>query len=88
MEPPTYTVEYTNAARREMRRLDRQQQGRVRTVIESLAGNPRPAGCRKMTTTDDLWRIRVGGYRVIYQIEDDRLLVLIVRVRHRREAYR
>ncbi len=88
MEPPAYTIEYAGAARREMRRLDRSAQDRVRAAIDALARDPHPAGCRKLTGFDDLWRIRVGDYRAIYQIEDDRLVVLIIRIRHRREAYR
>ena len=88
MEPPAYTVQYTGAARREMRRLNHSQQDRLRAAIDALARHPRPAGCRKLTGFDDLWRIRVGDYRVVYQMEDDRLVVLIIRVRHRREAYR
>ncbi len=88
MEPPVYTVQYAGAARREMRRLSRSQQDRVRAAIDALARVPRPAGCRKLTGFDDLWRIRVGDYRVVYQIEEGHLVVLIIRVRHRREAYR
>ena len=88
MEPPAYTVQYAGAARREMRRLSRSQQDRVRAAIDALARVPRPAGCRKLTGFDDLWRIRVGDYRVVYQIEEGHLVVLIIRVRHRREAYR
>ena len=88
MEPPVYTVQYAGAARREMRRLSRSQQDRVRAAIDALARVPRPAGCRKLTGFDDLWRIRVGDYRVVYQIEEGHLVVLIIRVRHRCEAYR
>jgi mRNA interferase RelE/StbE len=88
MTAQTYTVSILGAARRELRRIARDEQDRLRAAIRSLAVNPRPAGCVKLTGSDDLWRIRVGNYRVIYQIEDERLMILIVRVRHRREAYR
>lgn len=88
MGPPAYTVEIIGAARRELRRIDRTQQDRLRAAIRALARNPRPQGCRKLTGAEDLYRIRVGDYRVIYQIEEDRLVVLVIRIRHRREAYR
>jgi len=88
MEPRTYVVEILGAARREMRRIAHPEQDRLRTAIGALSTNPRPAGCVKLRGGEDLWRIRVGNYRVVYQIIDERLVVLIVRVRHRREAYR
>ena len=88
MEPRTYVVEILGAARREMRRIARPEQDRLRAAIRALSANPRPAGCVKLRGSEDLWRIRVGNYRVVYQIIDERLVVLIVRVRHRREAYR
>ncbi|MCX7021694.1 MAG: type II toxin-antitoxin system RelE/ParE family toxin [bacterium] len=56
--------------------------------IEQLSPEPRPPGVRKLTDSADRYRIRIGDYRVIYQVEDDRLLILIIRVRHRRDVYR
>ncbi|MFH0351856.1 MAG: type II toxin-antitoxin system RelE/ParE family toxin [Chromatiales bacterium] len=57
-------------------------------AIQALARNPRPPGCRKLTGTENDWRIRVGDYRVIYAIADVIRVVRVHRVRHRREAYR
>ena len=57
-------------------------------AIDELAQNPRPAGCAKLVGTANDWRIRVGDYRIIYEIHDTRLIVLVVRVAHRREVYR
>jgi mRNA interferase RelE/StbE len=56
--------------------------------IELLASNPRPPGCAKLSGPSGLWRIRAGVYRIIYQIRDDRLLINVLRVGHRRDVYR
>jgi mRNA interferase RelE/StbE len=56
--------------------------------IRALADDPRPQGSEKITGSDDLYRIRSGDYRAIYTIQDDRLVVLVVRVAHRRDVYR
>ena len=61
---------------------------RIARAIDRLAADPRGGSTTKLRGTDDLWRLRVGDYRVIYQVRDDVLLVLVIRVRHRREAYR
>ena len=61
---------------------------RIRDRIETLADNPRPPGTVKLTAEDNLYRVRVGDYRIVYRIEDKRLVVLIVRIGHRREVYR
>jgi len=60
----------------------------VIAAIQRLAKNPRPTGCRKLAGTDNDWRIRVGEYRVIYEIADAIRVVRVNRVRHRREVYR
>jgi mRNA interferase RelE/StbE len=85
----TYRVEFRPAAARELRKLDRSARDRISKVISLLASEPRPPAA-KMLTGDDaprLWRVRTGDYRVVYSIEDDVLLVLVINVRHRREAY-
>ena len=83
-----YRVEIDTRASREIRALPRQDQQRVISRIQSLADNPRPPGCVKLSGPSNLWRIRVGMYRIIYQIHNDRLLVTVVRVGHRRDVYR
>jgi mRNA interferase RelE/StbE len=83
-----YAVTFATSARKELESLDRQLVNRIFPVIESLAQNPRPAKCKKLSGIQNRWRIRVGDYRVIYQIFDDDKAVDIVAVRHRREAYR
>jgi mRNA interferase RelE/StbE len=86
-----YRVELAPAARRQLRRLDKKIAGRVLIALDGLRANPRPPGCRAMAGQAGRWRIRPGGagdYRVVYEIRDDVLLVLVVTIAHRREAYR
>ncbi len=83
-----YRVFLERAAERDLKQLSAKVHDRVITVLQMLAKNPRPPGCRKLTGTDNDWRIRVGDYRVIYEIIDDIGLVRVNRVRHRREVYR
>ncbi|MGC9997770.1 MAG: type II toxin-antitoxin system RelE/ParE family toxin [Terriglobia bacterium] len=83
-----YSVTFARSARKELEGLDRPLVDRIFPVIESLAQNPRPAKCKKLSGIQNRWRIRIGDYRVIYQISDDEKVVDIVAVRHRREAYR
>jgi len=56
--------------------------------VQALADNPRPPGCVKLSGASGLWRIRAGVYRIIYQIQDERLLIAVMRVGHRRDVYR
>jgi mRNA interferase RelE/StbE len=85
----TYRVELRPAAARELRKLPPSALDRVGKVITLLADNPRPPAAKMLVSNDtpQLWRVRTGDYRVIYQIHDDVLLVLVVAVRHRRETY-
>ncbi|MBX3026968.1 type II toxin-antitoxin system RelE/ParE family toxin [bacterium] len=85
-----YRVEIRAIARKAIEALPRPAQRRVVAAIETLAETPRPAGCKKLRTPAgvDLYRLRVGEYRVVYSVEDQMLVVLVVRVAHRREVYR
>lgn len=84
-----FTIVIEGAARRSIERLPRDVQERVRSRIDALAENPRPHGVKRLTgRTGDLLRLRVGDYRVIYRVEDARLVVVVVTVSHRREVYR
>ena len=83
-----YTVEFSRGADREFRKLSRQVQLRLRPRIESLSLNPRPAGSKKLAGSQNDWRIRIGDYRVVYEIHDRILFILVLRVAHRREVYR
>ena len=83
-----YSVFLERAAERDLNRLSKRMHDRAIVAIQALAKNPRPAGCRKLTGTDNDWRIRVGDYRIVYEIADDIRVVRVNRVRHRREVYR
>jgi len=82
-----YAVLLEAAAERSLRRLDAAVFRRVGSALRSLADNPRPHGCRKLTGSDRDWRIRVGDYRIVYEIDDQVREVRVMRIRHRREAY-
>ena len=83
----TYHVEVAAAAVRQLRKLDRSAQRRVQAAIELLAAEPRPNGAKKLVGGDGEWRVRTGDYRIVYEIHDNVLLVLVVAVGHRREIY-
>ncbi len=83
-----YRVELLPTARRELRGLDSATRERILRALIKLETHQRPPGAKKLAGREDLWRIRVGDYRVIYEIHDRILVVLIVRVAHRREVYR
>jgi mRNA interferase RelE/StbE len=83
-----YAVDFAPAAARQFRRLPRSVQQRLGARVDTLASNPRPPGVQKLAGRDSLYRIRVGDYRVIYEISDAVLVVLILKVAHRRESYR
>lgn len=85
---PNYTIIFARSARRELERLHINLIARILPRIEALANNPYPRGCQKVRGTDNLWRIRVGDYRVIYEVDKVKQIVDITAVRHRREAYR
>ena len=83
-----YTVEFTVSAAREFRALDRQMQRRISVKVAELAEDPFPPSVRKFQGEEDHWRIRVGDYRVIYRLDRRRVVIVIVRIGHRREVYR
>ncbi len=83
-----YRVLLERSAEKDLARLSLEIHDRVITSIRALATDPRPPGCRKLTGSKQDWRIRVGDYRVIYEIADEIRVVRVNRVRHRREAYR
>lgn len=85
-ERPRYRVEFARPAARQWRDLPRAVRERIAPHVEALATDPRPRGSIKLTGSDE-HRIRVGDYRVVYAVEDRRLIVLVVRVAHRRDVY-
>jgi mRNA interferase RelE/StbE len=83
-----YHVTFAPSADKALRKLPHSIQIRIATAVDALLSDPRPRGSVKLKGEADLWRIRVGDYRVVYTIEDDKLLVLVVRVAHRKDVYR
>ena len=83
----SYRVEFTTAAARQVRKLPRAARDRVLDAIEDLGEDPRPHGAKKLVGEQTAWRVRIGDYRVIYDIFDSELTVSVVRAAHRREVY-
>ncbi len=83
-----YRVEIKASAVKEIAALPKRAQRRVVSAIDALADDPRPDGVRKLAGSEDVYRVRVGDYRIVYQIFDDVLIVHVVRVGHRRDVYR
>ncbi|MFO7271874.1 type II toxin-antitoxin system RelE family toxin [Sphaerobacter thermophilus] len=80
-------MDFTPQAVRQLASLPKAMQARIARRIDNLATDPRPQGCEKITGGDDLYRIRVGDYRVVYQVRDERLLILVILIGHRRDIY-
>lgn len=83
-----YSVFYTSAASRQLRRLPREVLPQVQEAVEALASNPRTPHTEKLEGYPNAYRLRVGRYRILYTIEDEIRRVVIYRVAHRRESYR
>ncbi len=82
-----HQIEVTPTASRQLRKLDPVARRRVQAAVELLAQEPRPSGAKKLVGGEGEWRVRTGDYRIVYVINDDVLLVLVVAVGHRREIY-
>ena len=83
-----HKLEFTESARRELRALDGQLQRRISTKVNELCEDPFPSGVKKLHGLQAHFRIRVGDYRVIYRVDGRRIVVVIVRIGHRRDVYR
>ena len=84
----SYRVELTRSAEKDLRRIDKTQIPFIYRAIECLSTDPRPHGVKKLAGADKTYRIRVEDYRIIYEIEDQVLVVLVIRVAHRKDVYR
>jgi len=82
-----YSITFARSARKELEVLPNILISRIFSKIEALSIEPRPNGCRKLQGYTNLWRIRIGDYRVIFSIDDESESVDIIAVRHRRKAY-
>ena len=83
----TYQVRLAPAAVRQLRKLDPPGRRRVQAAIDLLAEDPRPPGARQLVGGAGEWRVRTGDFRIIYDIQNEELLVLVVKVGHRRDVY-
>ena len=84
-----FSIQSTPSAKHDLARLSPEVQRRISRSIDRLAVEPRPSGSKLLSgNARRIWRIRVGDYRVLYEIHDDQLVVLVIRVGHRREIYR
>jgi len=83
-----YKIDFTRAARKQFLGFPEQVQIRLEEKIDKLAKDPRPNGVEKLSGLENIYRIRIGKYRVIYNIQDEVLIVLVVKIGHRKEVYR
>lgn len=83
-----FVVEYDPKALKELKKLDEPIARRIARAVAELADDPRPHGTRPLTGFPELWRLRVGDYRVVYTIRNTELLVLALRIAHRSTVYR
>ena len=83
----SYRVVLTASAEKELKGLSAQLNARIVPRLENLADRPRPPGCKKLKGGDKEWRLRVGDYRVVYTIDDAKLMVEVTRIRPRSEVY-
>jgi mRNA interferase RelE/StbE len=84
----TFRITFAPSASRELRKFDSPVRRRLQAAIELLAENPRPPAAIQLVGGSGEWRVRTGDYRIIYEIRDEELLVLVLRMGHRREIYR
>ncbi|GIK58825.1 MAG: type II toxin-antitoxin system RelE/ParE family toxin [Chloroflexi bacterium] len=83
-----YQIEWKHSAQKELRKLPAEMIQKIMEAVDALSENSFPPGCRKLAGSDQTWRIRIGNYRVIYNVFSATLVIEIVRVAHRKDAYR
>ena len=83
-----YKVQLAHASEKFIRKQNKSLQRKLITVLRKLAENPRIPSAKKLKGLDELYRVRVGSYRIVYCIEDDKLIVLVVRIAHRKDVYK
>lgn len=83
-----YQIRVKPQAEKSLAKIPHPHRRRIAKVIDALVRTPRPGGCKKLVGADDAYRIRVGDYRIVYEIVDKILTVYIIRVAHRKDIYR
>ncbi len=84
----SYKIEWKQSAKKELKKLDKQIIPRILQAVENLAESPYSSGSKKLIGSDSIYRIRVGDYRIVYNIKSSVLIIQIIKVGHRREIYR
>jgi len=83
-----YKIEVSATAEKQLRKLEQADQVGILRAVQDLARDPRPSGCRKLQGYDDVFRIRVGKFRILYSIDGMRIIVTVLKVAHRKDVYR
>ena len=84
----SYSIEISRTAEKQLKKLPKDEQQRVATAITALGLDPYPQGSRKLMGYDDVFRIRIGRYRVLYSVSAQKLLIIILKIGHRKDVYR
>lgn len=82
-----YRVQFNKTALKRLHKLPNKEVGKIINLIKGLSEEPRPSGCKKLKSFKNLWRVRSGNYRVIYSIEDSVLIVVVLEIVDRKDAY-
>lgn len=85
---PKYNIRVSRRAKRELEKLQRRDQQRINAAITLLADDPRPPKCIALGGEQSVYRIRVGDFRIVYEVFDDVLVILVITLGHRRDVYR
>lgn len=83
-----FNIKWKSSAKKELKKIDRTEIPKILSEVEKLSKDPYPSNHKKLLGTEHIYRIKIGNYRVIYFIENDELIIEIIRVRHRKEVYR
>ena len=84
----SYSVFLAPAAERQLKKLPQQVKTQIVPILKALENEPRPSGAKKLKGSEDIWRIRKGNYRILYEIQDNQLTVLVVKIDDRKQVYR
>lgn len=83
-----YEVRITKSAEKELKKLDSSAVLKIVAAMKSLEFDPFPYGCRKLASYEDIYRYRIGRYRIIYEVQDKKLIVRVIKIGHRKDVYR
>ena len=84
----SYTIKWKASAKKELKKIDKKEIPKILKAVASFATDPHPANHKKLLGTDHIYRIRVGNYRIVYSLEENELIIEIVRVKHRKDVYK